>query len=279
MKKRKFRITAWRMLILILFVCSADPLFFLLAIEYENQDQLYQRNLSYSYTENSIELVHPLFTEIAAPHEALRLDYFFSQIDDNDGEISQGVKLIVAYAWNKHFGIELELPNSWHMSQNHQGYFEQAHLSLKGAQEISRTLSFGYGFAFFAPFTEHEENGHEDIFHLENYYAMGWAGKNFQAGLNFAISLPLEEEHSNDYVNYGIYTVLPLFQGFYAVLEFGGESHVNGDTKGETIVNFATGMRIYPLLNSEFSIGMGMKVPFVANMGEWEGIVSVNGHY
>ncbi len=231
---------------------------------------------------NYLHFSHPLITESPSPDTKIRLDYFFldvgGEIEDEElGEEGHGpskfkestIRLGIEYAFTKNISIEAEFPYTFlNVDQGpNQNHFNNIEIGLKLATYILEQygILLGGGIEFGLPTGDDKKGiGSDNIFEIEPFVTLGYKYKGFEfvsfLGLGFPTNQKKDQDEGDEF-KFDFSLLYIATDYLFLLLEFDGETILNGEEKGETVFNIDPGFKVAPFKNKAIELGFSAGFP------------------
>ncbi|MCI0480269.1 MAG: hypothetical protein L0213_01625, partial [Candidatus Dadabacteria bacterium] len=233
---------------------------------------------------------HPLITESPSPDTKIRLDYFFLNVDgevedEELGEEGEGpskfkestVNLELEYAFTRNISIEADIPYTFINPDEGKdvNHFNNIEIGVKLATFFLEEygILLGGGLEFSLPTGDHEKGiGSDNIFEVEPFLSFGWKYKILEVVSFPHIGFPVNQkgdQNEGDELGYNLSTLVHATEWLEVLLEFDGETVLNGEEEGESVLNIDPGVKFKPFKTQELHVGFGAGFP-VTNDEEFE---------
>lgn len=233
---------------------------------------------------------HPLITESPSPDTKIRLDYFFLNVDgevedEELGEEGEGpskfkestVNLELEYAFTRNISIEADIPYTFINPDEGKdvNHFNNIEIGVKLATFILEEygILLGGGLEFGLPTGDDEKGiGSDNIFEIEPFLSFGWKYKILEVVSFLHIGFPVNQkgdQNEGDELGYNLSTLVHATEWLEVLLEFDGETVLNGEEEGESVLNIDPGVKFKPFKSQELHVGFGAGFP-VTNDEEFE---------
>jgi hypothetical protein len=231
---------------------------------------------------NGLHFSHPLITESPSPDTKIRLDYFFLDVDgeveDEDlGEEGEGpsrfkentVNLELEYAFTRNISIEADIPYTFINPDEGKdtSHFNTVDIGVKLATFILEEYGvlLGGGLEFGLPTGDDDKGiGSDNIFEIEPFLSFGWKYKILEVVSFLHLGIPVNQKGDQDEGNelgYNLSTLLHATEWLEVLLEFDGETVLNGEEEGESVLNIDPGVKFKPFKSQELHVGFGAGFP------------------
>lgn len=233
---------------------------------------------------------HPLITESPSPDTKIRLDYFFLNVDgevedEELGEEGEGpskfkestVNLELEYAFTRNISIEADIPYTFINPDEGKdvNHFNNIEIGVKLATFILEEygILLGGGLEFGLPTGDDEKGiGSDNIFEIEPFLSFGWKYKILEVVSFLHIGFPVNQkgdQNEGDELGYNLSTLVHATEWLEVLLEFDGETVLNGEEEGESVLNIDPGVKFKPFKSQDLQVGFGAGFP-VTNDEEFE---------
>ncbi len=233
---------------------------------------------------------HPLITESPSPDTKIRLDYFFLSVDgevedEELGEEGEGpskfkentVNLELEYAFTRNISIEADIPYTFINPDEGKdvNHFNNIEIGVKLATFFLEEygILLGGGLEFGLPTGDDEKGiGSDNIWEIEPFLSFGWKYKILEVVSFLHIGFPVNQkgdQNEGDELGYNLSTLVHATEWLEVLLEFDGETVLNGEEEGESVLNIDPGVKFKPFKSQELHVGFGAGFP-VTNDEEFE---------
>lgn len=233
---------------------------------------------------------HPLITESPSPDTKIRLDYFFLNVDgevedEELGEEGEGpskfkestINLELEYAFTRNISIEADIPYTFINPDEGKdvNHFNNIEIGVKLATFILEEygILLGGGLEFGLPIGDDEKGiGSDNIFEIEPFLSFGWKYKILEVVSFLHIGFPVNQkgdQNEGDELGYNLSTLVHATEWLEVLLEFDGETVLNGEEEGESVLNIDPGVKFKPFKSKDLQVGFGAGFP-VTNDEEFE---------
>ena len=215
---------------------------------------------------------HPLISESPSADNMVRLDYFYRNINSGEDDAEENtLRFVGEYAINRSISLQIEAPFTWREAAD-----EPSDSSLDDIEFIVKYGNFAFedkgiflggGFRLTLPTGETKEDiGSNHIFEIEPFIDAGYKKGNFETIAFISLGIPTnqrDEEENEEEVSLG-YNLSFLYHVTHqieALVEFDGSTVLSGDEDGPWIVNITPGIKIRPIKDKNFDLGVGVSLP------------------
>lgn len=233
---------------------------------------------------------HPLITESPSPDTKIRLDYFFLNVDgeveDEDlGEEGEGpskfkestVNLELEYAFTRNISIEADIPYTFINPDEGKdvNHFNNIEIGVKLATFFLEEygILLGGGLEFGLPTGDDDKGiGSDNIWEIEPFLSFGWKYKILEVVSFLHIGFPVNQkggQNEGDELGYNLSTLVHATDWLEVLLEFDGETVLNGEEEGESVLNIDPGVKFKPFKSQDLQVGFGAGFP-LTNDEEFE---------
>ncbi|MFQ5511833.1 MAG: transporter [Candidatus Krumholzibacteriia bacterium] len=218
----------------------------------------------------SLHFSHPIIAESPSPDTKVRLDYFFMDVENEDGSgTANRFRFEGEYAFHRSFSVELDFPvesvnPDGEASRSNVGNVE---IALKFANFVfeEHRLLLGYGIEFGLPTGDEAKGiGSDHLLEFEPFLNVGYKSGKLEAVSFATFGIPTNQgtgEEVETELGYDfslLYHFVPRLQG---LLELDGETVLSGDEQGHTVVNLTPGLKIAPRPASSLQVGLAAGFP------------------
>ncbi len=239
---------------------------------------------------NGLHFSHPLITESPSPDTKIRLDYFFLSVDgevedEELGEEGEGpskfkestVNLELEYAFTRNISIEADIPYTFINPDEGKdvNHFNNIEIGVKFATFFLEEygILLGGGLEFGLPTGDDDKGiGSDNIWEIEPFLSFGWKYKILEVVSFLHIGFPVNQkgdQNEGDELGYNLSTLVHATEWLEVLLEFDGETVLNGEEEGESVLNIDPGVKFKPFKSQELHVGFGAGFP-VTNDEEFE---------
>ncbi|MEQ9619779.1 MAG: hypothetical protein RIG61_11490 [Deltaproteobacteria bacterium] len=225
---------------------------------------------------------HPLITESPSPDTKIRLDYFFLDVDgeaedEELGEEGEGpsgfkehtVNLELEYAFTRNISIEADIPYTFLDPDEGSGvsHFNNIEIGLKLASFILEEYGIlvGGGIEFGLPTGDDSKGiGSDNIFEIEPFLSFGYKYRILEVVSFLHLGFPVNQNNNQDEgdeLGYNLSLLAHATDWLEVLLEFDGETVLNGEEDGESVLNIDPGIKVAPFSNKDIQIGFGAGFP------------------
>jgi hypothetical protein len=233
---------------------------------------------------DGLHFSHPLITESPSPDTKIRLDYFFLNVDgevedDELGEEGEGpsrykestVNLELEYAFTRNISIEADIPYTFINPDEGQGdnvsHFNTVDIGVKLATFILEEygILLGGGLEFGLPTGDDDKGiGSDNIWEIEPFLSFGWKYKILEVVSFLHLGIPVNQKGDQDEGNelgYNLSMLVHATDWLEVLLEFDGETVLNGEEEGESVLNIDPGVKFKPFKSQDLQVGFGAGFP------------------
>jgi hypothetical protein len=225
---------------------------------------------------------HPLITESPSPDTKIRLDYFFLNVDgevedEELGEEGEGpskykentVNLELEYAFTRNISIEADIPYTFINPDEGKdvSHFNTIDVGVKLATFVLEEygILLGGGLEFGLPTGDDDKGiGSDNIWEIEPFLSFGWKYKILEVVSFLHLGIPVNQKGDQDEGNelgYNLSTLVHATDWLEVLLEFDGETVLNGEEEGESVLNIDPGLKFKPFKSQELHVGFGAGFP------------------
>ncbi len=223
-----------------------------------------------SASHHRLHFSHPLIAESVSPDTKVRLDYGYrNAVGGSETATQNRILLEAEYAFYPSFSIETDIPfvvanPAMGTTQSNLGNLG---ISFKFANFAfaEHNLLLGYGIEFGLPTGNDAKGiGSDHIVEMETFLNAGYMLEKLEieAFATFGIPTNLQSgDDSDSELGYNLsllYHIRPWLQG---LLEMDGQTILNGEEEGATVVNITPGVKLRPFSTSGLNIGIAASVP------------------
>lgn len=233
---------------------------------------------------------HPLITESPSPDTKIRLDYIFLNVDgevedEELGEEGEGpskykestVNLELEYAFTRNISIEADIPYTFINPDEGKdvNHFNNIEIGVKLATFFLEEygILLGGGLEFGLPTGDDDKGiGSDNIWEIEPFLSFGWKYKILEVVSFLHIGFPVNQkgdQNEGDELGYNLSTLVHATEWLEVLLEFDGETVLNGEEEGESVLNIDPGVKFKPFKSQDLQVGFGAGFP-VTNDEEFE---------
>ena len=217
-----------------------------------------------------IHFLHAILNESPTPDTKIRFDYFYRNIEEGEEKANEhnlGIEL--EYAFHPSFSVELGIPYTIidPEEESSEANINNIEIGLKFANYAfaEQRLLLGYGIEFGLPTGNDEEGiGSDHIFEVEPFLSLGYKAGGFELVGFVFFGIPTNQEEDEEVeteLSY-IFSVLYDFsRKIKGLLELDGETVLNGEEEGETVVNLSPGILLEPFGVHNIHVGLGASFP------------------
>ena len=225
---------------------------------------------------------HPLIAESPSPDTKIRLDYFFLNVDgevedEELGEEGEGpskfkestVNLELEYAFTRNISIEVDIPYTFINPDEGKdvNHFNTIDIGVKLASFILEKygILLGGGLEFGLPTGDDNKGiGSDNIIEIEPFLSFGWKYKILEVVSFLHIGFPVNQkgdQDEGDELGYNLSTLVHATEWLEVLLEFDGETVLNGEEEGESVLNIDPGVKFKPFKSQDLQAGFGAGFP------------------
>lgn len=225
---------------------------------------------------------HPLITESPSPDTKIRLDYFFLDVDgefedeelDEEGEgpsrfKESTIRLELEYAFTRNISIEADIPYTFLNVEdgNNVNNFNNIELGVKLASFILEEygILLGGGLELGLPTGNDRKGiGSDNIIEIEPFADFGYKLSSFELIGFLSLGFPVNQkrdQNEGDELGYNLSMLYHLGNVVQVLLEFDGETVLNGEEDGESVLNIDPGIKVAPFNNKDLEFGFGAGFP------------------
>ncbi len=212
---------------------------------------------------------HPIVAESPSPDTKVRLDYGFSDLDEDGGVSRNGVRIEVEYAFHPSFSIELDVPYTFRAVEEAgtESSFDNVEIALKFANFAfaESGILLGYGIEFGLPTGDPDKGiGSDHIVELVPFLDFGYKRGHVElvSFAEFAVPTNQNEEEEVEtefeFTFSSLYHFAPRLEG---LLEFDGATVLSGEEAGETVLNVNPGLKFRLLGSRRLAVGLNAGFP------------------
>lgn len=221
--------------------------------------------------EKRLHFEHPLITETPSPDTKIRLDYGFTN-RSSLGLKESTMRLEFEYAFSPSISIEANLPYTWISTDNiNLSNVSNTEIGLKIAdfKFEDNNLLIGYGIDFSMPTGNEGKNiGSRHLWNIEPGISTGYKLSNLEIILIASTGLPFNaaqgESTENDFsLNSSL--LYHFGRDIQGIMEFSGETILNGEEKGNSSAIISPGIKLTPLNNKNLAFGLSTSFSVSAN--------------
>jgi hypothetical protein len=235
-----------------------------------------------AHSHESLHFSHPLISESPSPDTKIRLEYFFLDIDgevedEGLGEEGEGpsrfkentINLELEYAFSRNISVEADIPFTF-LDVNggsNESNFNNIGVGLKLASFILEEygILLGGGLEVGLPTGKDRKGiGSDNIFEIEPFADFGYKLRDLEVVGFLSLGFPVNQkgdQNEGDELGYNLSMLYHLGNSFEAILEFDGETVLNGEEDGESSLNIDPGVKVAPFKNKDIKIGVGAGFP------------------
>ena len=232
--------------------------------------------------DEGLHFSHPLISESPSPDTKIRLDYFFLDVDgevedEEIGEEGEGpsrfkestIRLELEYAFTRNISIEADIPYTFLNVEdgNNENNFNNIELGVKLATFILEEFGIllGGGLEFGLPTGNDRKGiGSDNIIEIEPFVDFGYKLQSFELVGFLSLGFPVNQkgdQDEGDEMGYNLSMLYHLGDVVEVLLEFDGETVLNGEEDGEFVLNIDPGIKVAPFKNKDLQLGFGVGFP------------------
>lgn len=232
--------------------------------------------------DKGLHFSHPLISESPSPDTKIRLDYFFLDVDgevedEEIGEEGEGpsrfkestIRLELEYAFTRNISIEADIPYTFLNVEdgNNENNFNNIELGVKLATFILEEFGIllGGGLEFGLPTGNDRKGiGSDNIIEIEPFVDFGYKLQSFELVGFLSLGFPVNQkgdQDEGDEMGYNLSMLYHLGDVVEVLLEFDGETVLNGEEDGEFVLNIDPGIKVAPFKNKDLQLGFGVGFP------------------
>lgn len=223
-----------------------------------------------SHKSKGLHFSHPLISESPSPDTKIRLDYFFLDEIEEEGEEGaifneHTIRLEAEYAFNRNISIEVDVPYTFIDPEkgSNEDHINNIEIGLKLASYIfeEHRVLIGGGLEFGIPTGDDDKGiGSDNIIEIEPFLSFGYKVQNFEFVSFLSLGFPVNQDEGDE-LGYNISFLYHITHSIEALLEFDGEYVLNGEEDGDSVFNIDPGIKILPFKNKDIHIGFGAGFP------------------
>ena len=212
----------------------------------------------------------------------MRLDYFFLDVDgevedEELGEEGEGpskfkestIRLELEYAFNRNISVEADIPYTFlDVNQgSDENNFNNIDVGLKLATFVLEEygILLGGGIEFGLPTGNDRKGiGSDNIIEIEPFADFGVQIQDFELIGFLSLGFPVNQngdQDEGDELGYSMSMLYHLGDILELLLEFNGETVLNGEEDGESVLNIDPGIKVAPFNNKDLKFGFGAGFP------------------
>ncbi len=232
--------------------------------------------------DEGLHFSHPLISESPSPDTKIRLDYFLLDVDgevedEEIGEEGEGpsrfkestIRLELEYAFTRNISIEADIPYTFLNVEdgNNENNFNNIELGVKLATFILEEFGIllGGGLEFGLPTGNDRKGiGSDNIIEIEPFVDFGYKLQSFELVGFLSLGFPVNQkgdQDEGDEMGYNLSMLYHLGDVVEVLLEFDGETVLNGEEDGEFVLNIDPGIKVAPFKNKDLQLGFGVGFP------------------
>ena len=225
---------------------------------------------------------HPLISESPLPDTKIRLDYFFLDVDgevedEELGEEGEGpqkfkestINLELEYAFNRNISIGANIPYTFLNvdGASNENNLNNIEIGIKTATFILAEYGvlLGGGIEFGLPTGKDRKGiGSDNIIEIEPFVDFGYKYRDLEVIGFLSLGFPVNQkgdQHEGDELGYNLSMLYSINKSISAILEFDGETVLNGEEDGESVLNIDPGITVAPFKDKGIIFGAGMGFP------------------
>ncbi len=220
--------------------------------------------------DDGLHFSHPLIAESPSPDTKARFDYAFRSLKDGAENFDENaVNLEGEYAFSRAFSIEVDIPYAFvdatgEAAANH---FDTVSIGFKFANFVleDKGVLLGYGFEIGTPTGDEEKGiGDDHLVELEPFFDIGYKRGDLEVVAFTSFGIPINQQQGEEVETEMAYNLSLLYHvtpRFMTLLEFDGMTVLSGEEDGATLVNITPGVKIKPLADRAFEVGVGISLP------------------
>lgn len=232
---------------------------------------------------------HPLITESPSPDTKARLDYFLQHLDDGDEQgFVHTVRLEAEYAFHPTLSLEVDVPFTFLDPEEgfSESAFDTVEIGLKGANFAFAEygLLLGYGIELGLPTGDDAKGiGSDYELEIEPFLDAGFQCGRLELVAFARFGIPTNQNADEEVENELGFNASALFhvtRELMALVEFDGETALNGEESGATVANVTPGLKVRPFEQVGLEIGAGVSVPITGREEfEIQGVLAAFYHF
>jgi hypothetical protein len=224
------------------------------------------------HEEEELHFSHPLIVESPSPDTKVRFDYFYRRFRNGIRATEHTPRVEFEYAFRPTFSIETNIPYTFRNVEgdprvSHSDSMEVA-LKLANFHFKERHVLLVYGVSFELPTgSDTKEIGSSHIFVVEPYFGVGVKREKLEVVAFSSVGVPTNKKTTDDEATELGYQLSFLFKPrpwLQPVIEFDGETELNGLDRGRTVVNLSPGIKVRPFGSEHWQLGAGVGFPITS---------------
>jgi len=241
-------------------------------------------------SDEGLHFSHPLISESPSPDTKIRLDYFFLDVggeveDEELGEEGEGpsrfkestIRLELEYAFTRNISVEANIPYTFLDVDDgsNENNLNNIEVGVKLASFVLEEygILLGGGIEFGLPTgSDRKGIGSDNIIEIEPFVDFGYKVHGFELVGFLSLGFPVNQngdQDEGDELGYNLSMLYPLGNVAEILLEFDGETVLNSEEDGESVLNIDPGIKISPFNNKDIDFGFGAGFP-LTNDEEFE---------
>ena len=221
------------------------------------------------HEEEELHFSHPLIVESPSPDTKVRFDYFYRRFRNGVRASEHTPRVEFEYAFRPSFSIETNVPYTFSNVEgnprvSHSDSIEVA-LKLANFHFKERHVLLVYGVSFELPTgSDTKEIGNSHIFEVEPYFGVGLKREKLEVIAFSSVAFPTNKKPTDDEATELGYQLSFLFKPrpwLQPLIEFDGETALNGLDGGRTVVNLSPGIKLRPFGSEHWQLGAGVGFP------------------
>ena len=219
--------------------------------------------------DDELHFSHPLITESPSPDTKLRFDYLFAERSGEEDGVQHTLRIEGEYAFARWLSFEADIPYTFvdPADGSSTDHLDTVEVGLKYANFsfAEHGLLIGGGIAFGLPTGDDSRGiGSDHVLEVEPFIDFGYRKGRLETVGLLSFGIPTNEngEDAADVeLGWDLSFLYRLAPGISTLLEFNGEQVIGGDEDGETIVTVTPSIKVTPLKEHDFQIGLGYSLP------------------
>ena len=217
-----------------------------------------------------LHFTHPLVGESPSPDTKIRFDSIYRRVHDSEEKAREyTVRLEGEYAFHPTFSIEIDVPFVFldASGESPDSNLDDVEIGLKLANFVFEEYGvlLGYGIEFGLPTGDDGKDiGSNNSFEIEPFFDVGYRCGDLEVVGFASFGMPTNqgdgEEVENEF-GYQVSTLYHLTPRVAGHLELDGETELNGDGEGETVVNITPAVSVAPLESRDLRVAAGVSFP------------------
>lgn len=213
---------------------------------------------------------HPIIAESPSPDTKARFDYFFRRIHDSEEKGRQHtLRFEGEYAFHPTFSVEVDAPFTFLdlEGESSESNFDNVEVGLKAANFAfaEHGLLLGYGLEFGLPTGDDGKGiGTNNELEIEPFFDVGFKCHKLELVGFASFGLPTnqgEDEEVENEFGFNVSALYHITEQFMGLIELDGETALNGEEEGDTVVNLTPGVKFRPFETPDLQIGIGASFP------------------